>query len=500
MSKYSENKSVLLALITLTIVLPAILLTLYSTQRDIVSASGSSMTTTVKITKCTVITSPGVYILTQNISGTYPGEDWCIKINASNVIFDGQGNSIESVRGIGVLIESADNVTIKNTKITRSNTGIRLLNSSRSVVINNIIASNGDGVWILNSENNIIANNTIISNKWSGIRIVLYSWSDTRPMLYSRNNIVANNTIAGNGGHGIQLVESENNIVANNTIVNNYDGVLIDHSSGNMIVGNAIANTTNYEGSGIRLAYSENNTIANNTIASNEGSGIRLDLSSNNTITSNVITNNKGLGVWLVDSVNNIVANNSITNNSAGIRLANSSSSAIASNIITNNKVGIELYLSSSNLIYNNLFNNTLNTQVYDEDSISYWNTTLSLGRNIIGGNWIGGNYWATPSGTGHSQICRDVREPIGICDEPYKINKRNIDYLPLTSSRETVPQKPTETMSITTATSLLNTTPEITQQTSSKTTSIEWAAIAIIGVGIAVFLSVSLYFLARRR
>lgn len=262
--------------------------------------------------------------------------------------------------------------------------------------------------------------------------------------------------------------------------MNNYDGVLIDHSSGNKIV---------------------SNVVANNTIASSKGSGIRLDLSSNNTIVGNIIASNKGLGIWSVDSASNTVAWNNITGNEVGIRSVNSSSSVIISNIIASNKLGIELYFSSDNLIYNNLFNNTLNTRV--ENSVSYWNTTLSLGRNIVGGNWIGGNYWATPDGKGYSQLCRDVREPIGICDEPYKIDKNNADYLPLASPGEKATQQLTETMGMTITTIITpppNTTPETTQQTLGETASIEWTMIIVIGVGIAVLLLASLYFLARRR
>lgn len=171
-----ENKSLdFLALIIVAAVMLAIIATSYLAQRDLVEASESSMTTSVKITECTIITSPGLYILAQNISGTHPGEDWCIKISASNVVINGGGYSIEAVRGVGVFIESADNVTVRNTRITGSNIGIRILNSSRSIIVSNIIANNRDGIWILNSENNTIVNNTIVNNKWSGIRLVLYS-------------------------------------------------------------------------------------------------------------------------------------------------------------------------------------------------------------------------------------------------------------------------------------------------------------------------------------
>jgi len=47
---------------------------------------------------------------------------------------------------------------------------------------------------------------------------------------------------------------------------------------------------------------------------------------------------------------------------------------------------------SSSNLIHNNYFNNTNNA--YD-DGNNLWSTAKTKGVNIIGGPWLGGNYWS---------------------------------------------------------------------------------------------------------
>jgi uncharacterized repeat protein (TIGR01451 family) len=52
---------------------------------------------------------------------------------------------------------------------------------------------------------------------------------------------------------------------------------------------------------------------------------------------------------------------------------------------------------SSDNTIYNNYFNNTNNA--YD-DGNNIWNTTKTAGTNIIGGSWLGGNYWSDYAGT----------------------------------------------------------------------------------------------------
>ncbi|MCD6331085.1 MAG: hypothetical protein J7L80_02670, partial [Thermoplasmata archaeon] len=67
------------------------------------------------------------------------------------------------------------------------------------------------------------------------------------------------------------------------------------------------------------------------------------------------------------------------------------SSNEIKSNYITGNQYGIYIGSVNNNIIYNNYFNNTINA--YDEGS-NIWNISKTAGTNIIGGAWLGGNYW----------------------------------------------------------------------------------------------------------
>ena len=51
------------------------------------------------------------------------------------------------------------------------------------------------------------------------------------------------------------------------------------------------------------------------------------------------------------------------------------------------------------------------------------WSTTKTAGVNIVSGPMLGGNYWATPQGTGFSQTSTDVDDDF-ICRQAYAISQ----------------------------------------------------------------------------
>jgi parallel beta-helix repeat protein len=147
-----------------------------------------------------------------------------------------------------------------------------------------------------------------------------------------------------------------------------------------------------------------------------------------------------GIFFWRVNSAS--IKSSIIENNGNGIYLFVSKNNDISSNYIRNNyRNGIVLespppFKSSGNVIYNNYINNGNNVQFINVNPNS-WNIAQSSGTNILGdtgGDFIGGNYWATPSHTGWSEspscACNDVT---GFCNNRYTINSpSNYDNLPL--------------------------------------------------------------------
>jgi outer membrane protein assembly factor BamB len=97
--------------------------------------------------------------------------------------------------------------------------------------------------------------------------------------------------------------------------------------------------------------------------------------------------------------------------------------------------------------IYNNIFEDSslqinpngmrYNSWSYEECNAGSCVMKLVQGESIVGGPWIGGNYWAKPDGTGFSQNCPSTMNK-GICDNPYTITADglNVDKYPLTILR----------------------------------------------------------------
>ena len=223
------------------------------------------------------------------------------------------------------------------------------------------------------------------------------------------------------------------------------------------------------ENGGIRVG-SESTAV---TISGNRVSGNGIDVSccgSYNTIVNNEISNSK-TGIYVFDeryvppiSGNKIsncsigihvsgvtydIINNEITNCGTGIVAGETGGATLIGNKITYcTDCGVEAtgYLGIN---YNNYFNNTVNVKIGEYSNITAWNTTLTSGTNIIGGPYIGGNYWAKPDGTGFSQTTVDANGD-GIADSAYVIDENNIDYLPLTAKYNSVPPASNFTANVT--------------------------------------------------
>jgi parallel beta-helix repeat protein len=216
-----------------------------------------------------------------------------------------------------------------------------------------------------------------------------------------------NTTIIDGGGSGIGVYIPKNWVnISGFTITNNEFGILLEN------------------------CYSHSNTITGNIISSNKYWGINLDsATSYNIISGNTLSDND-IGLHLHHSYRNTITGNYILfNRDYGISLHFLCNKTTISNI----NYDIQDYSKGDNIIYNNYFNNNINAW---DDGENIWNITKTSGTNIVGGKWLGGNYWSSYTG-------EDLDgDGLGDTELPHKEQIKNGgDWLPLIYLQQ--PSKP---------------------------------------------------------
>ncbi|RLI84722.1 hypothetical protein DRP07_00205 [Archaeoglobales archaeon] len=372
-----------------------------------------------RIYSCTVIDTPGYYVLQNDILDSSASK--CVNITANDVILDGNGHIIDGINSLGssaIYSSNTLNVTVRNVTVTGWWDGIYYRNVKDCRIENDTVSSNTMyGIVLRNSQNCLITNNIAIENLGTGIRLYNSSYITTVDNTVSSNgndgislsshstyNTIKNNTATLNDDYGISVYSSENNVLINNTAEFNDIGIFLYNSTGNSVIGNLAKDNYN----GISISGSSINNLIDLNNANSNYFGIHIDLSSEN-----------------------ILSNNTLTLNTIGFDLYLSDFNTLYRNTVTDNNYGIKLSTSGNNTIYDNFFRNENNAIFGDTFYVNSWNVTKMNGTNIVGGSEIGGNYWATDH-SGFSQTCPNSDQD-SFCDSSYFLNDDNVDYLPLT-------------------------------------------------------------------
>jgi parallel beta-helix repeat protein len=328
---------------------------------------------------------------------------------------------------------SSDNNFTSNNVYNNSN-GIFLQYPQDSTLTDNIVYNNSKGIVLQYPQDSTLIDNTVFNNTGSGITLD----DDGDHKVRNENNTLIDNTVLNNN-KGIDIIYVDNNTLIGNTVLDNNNGIWIDKCYYNNLTGNNVSNNTD---KGIYLFSSHHNNLVDNTVLENcvfgiyqNIGGLHLTSSNYNFIEYNNISYNGDNGIYM-DGYNTGCGNNNLSGNILsnngwyGISLKGTAH-YIYNNTISNNGNGGMYLTGEGNYIYNNYFNNDIRNAYISGAQGTQLNTTNTTGPNIIGGPYIGGNFWATPNGNGFSQVNTDS-DGDGFCDSSYELSDGNIDYLPL--------------------------------------------------------------------
>lgn len=329
------------------------------------------------------------------------------------------------------------NNLINNTAINNT-LGFRIAYISYHTLVGNIANNNSNSGILLDASSHInVINNTANNNVYGGIGIA-----------YGNYNNLTNNIANNNGGNGIGITGADYSNIINNTANNNSNGIYLTSSSNNNTIINNTANLN--AGYGLYVTGSTVNTFANNVFNRNTNASVYLEgpvyyinrCTGNNSNCYQSPCNYSqstctlfcsgcvwGPGTPAYPVGNDVFTGNILTGGTYGFDIRDITNNSFTGNIITGNSYGIRLnQTASNNTIYNNYFNNSVNAK---DGGNNFWNTTKTLGTNIIGDPYLGGNYWSDYNG-------QDTNgDGLGDTNVPYNSGGNILnggDYLPLVS------------------------------------------------------------------
>lgn len=277
------------------------------------------------------------------------------------------------------------------------------------------------GIYVGSSRGNLVCDSAVRENGFVG----LYAHNSTG-LVWDRNVANANNKHGFyyanySIGNRITRSESYDHVAHGPLSFGIYSGIGADAN----VMDN---NTLHNNGAGVQVNLVSRNVIRDNVITANVDRGVSITQSTDTIVANNVIQENANRGVLVAQSRRISVLGNDVRGQITGIDFAENGDHTIAHNRVRDNTIGIRFPFGvSNNLVYDNLFSNERNAD--DDDGGQRWNVSKQPGPNVIGGAFLGGNYWSDVTDEFHDHDEDGLAESHG----PYALGiVAGGDYLPL--------------------------------------------------------------------
>ena len=273
----------------------------------------ASLSFSLDVTNCSVISSPGQYDLANDVAGA-PHFDFnptpayaCIRITGSNIVLDCHGRSIANngtpANTFGITVQGT-NITLKNCHVSNYSWGLELMFSQNSTISNvTVLNSQYSGFVVDASMHNLLTGNTACHNGGKGFETNAF-FSNTL------NNIFDGNTACFNGAFGFQISGLNNTLSNNMAYDNGYSGftsgpsnLLVNNTAYNhpqvgIIAGSDIVVGNIAHDNGVAGFLADGNNSFSNNSAFNNGQGVRMGTFSSGTFFDNVFCNNSAADIY----------------------------------------------------------------------------------------------------------------------------------------------------------------------------------------------------------
>jgi parallel beta-helix repeat protein len=283
-------------------------------------------------------------------------------------------NTISDSTTWGIFVnEGGTNLFRDNIINASAQDAIRIIGSKSNIVTGNHISGSNIGIRVLDA-NNEIEHNEIIQ---TSIGILIRQVNGVR---LTENRIIGSPI-------GIDLFEATNALLERNTIRDGEIGINMFAAHQNRFDGDRLIN----QSVGI-LAFSALHNRFDDIVLLDNALGIHMRSARQN-IYDGIHAVNNTQAIRLETSRTEIIQHGLFEENTYGITLAGGLLHEIRHTRFFDNEIGLRILNSRDNLIWDNMFENEQNVEVTGDVEQS-WNKQRAPGKNIIGGGWIGGNWW----------------------------------------------------------------------------------------------------------